>query len=686
MDLIKIYPPSEAMLQAFQVKFNDKSLIAAKKEFAAYLQNQQLSHDNISMVLKMLLSIEDISTMYVLAQLMETDVTVFKSETIDKHNISNIVYKMMVKQTIVNPEDVLTANIDELVLVPKSSLLASERPKNIILEQLPHRHENLKLDDPKLRHVGYITKVENTCITFDCNSLCKLQKFHKSEKFKVIFRSKRIPTRLMYEALDNLQASLPIRSYLFPSSRNKQDKTLHTSEFSRSNPFNLINASIAKNVDQLQAVKQIVAGPKALGPYIVFGPPGTGKTTTIVEAILQLCLRPDAKARIIVTAGSNSACDAIALSICECIERDKRFRYDRQSPNGVLLRVFSETRKREDDLTLVHPLVLNNSNWKFVKNSLNFKAYRIIVATLCKVGVMGRTGAGSVTHVFIDEAAASSEPESLLAIVSIKQLSNCHVILSGDPKQLGPVIKSSRASSLGLGKSLMDRLMGSELYKVHDDGTYDCTLQTRLRQNYRSHTEIVRLFNKLYYNNDLKALAPSQNVNRAANWIMLPNPKFPILFHATYGITKRHPLSFSSYNELEADWICWYVSNLLHNGLGNGVRVQQEDIGVISPYLAQCALLSQKLRDHQQGKVRVGTVEKFQGHEKPIIIASLVASFSGSAFVSDARRLNVLISRPKSLLLLIGNPYNLCQCEDLKFIIGQCQLHGHLFTIPGISS
>jgi len=330
----------------------------------------------------------------------------------------------------------------------------------------------------------------------------------------------------------------------------------------------------------------------------------------------------------------------------------------------------------------VHPLVLKNSNLEFVKTSSRFHTYRIIVATLCKVGIMARIGGtGNVTHVFIDEAAASSEPESLLAIVRIKESNKCHVILSGDPKQLGPVIQSRRASSLGLGQSLMDRLMASELYKVQDDGKYDFTLQTRLRRNYRSHPEIVRLFNKLYYNNDLIALAPGQRINQTANWPMLRNSKFPIIFQATYGITNRHPLSFSSYNELEAEVVCWYISILLHNGLGNGVKVKQEDIGVITPYLAQCALLTHKFREREQPKVKVGTVEKFQGHEKPIIIASLVSSFTGSDFVSDPRRLNVLISRPMSLLILIGNPHSLCQSEDIKFIIDQCHFHGHLFNV-----
>ncbi|XP_034476132.1 putative helicase mov-10-B.1 [Drosophila innubila] len=507
------YAPKDSMLQALKVNFNDESLIAAEKDIVAYLQTQQLNRDN----------------------------------------------------TKVNPEDVLTADIDELVLVPKASLLASPRPKHLILEQLPHIHESIgseiEWNLQMRRHVGHITKVERTSVTFNCNSSPDFQKFKTS---KVV-----IPTS-----------------------------------------FKLINESIATNVEQLQAVKQILAGPSTLAPYIVFGPPGTGKTTTIVEAILQL-YSPSSNKRIIVTAGSNSACDTIGLRICECIEKDERFSYDREMSNSILLRVFSDSRS-EKDLKLVHPLVLRNSNYHHIKNAkqgieedpIDLNEYGIIVATLCKVACMARKRKlKNVKHIFIDEAAASSEPESLLGIVHLKNR-DCHVILSGDHKQLGPVIKSKRASSLGLGQSLMGRLMDSELYKVDDSGNYDCTLQTRLRRNYRSHPEIVGLFNKLYYNNELVPLAPLERINQAANWDLLPNAQFPILFQATYGKTERQPLSFSSYNELEAEVLCWFVWILLKKGLGNGSKVEQEDIGVISPYLAQCALLSKKLRQRVSASLK----------------------------------------------------------------------------------
>jgi len=272
MDDIDEYEPKDSMLQALKVNFNDESLIAAEKDIAAYLQTQQLNRDNVCMVLKLLLSIEDISTMQTFAKLMETDRIVEKIEIINKNKKDvSILYKVKVTQTKVNPEDVLTADIDELVLVPKASLLASPRPKHLILEQFKHEHENISSKEPwilqRLRHVGLIKKVERSSITFTCNSSPDFR------KFKVIYRSNRIPFRLMYEAIDYLKGSSTIRNYLFPL-LNERNKNLQIPNVVIPTAFKLINESIATNVEQLQAVKQILAGPNPLAPYIVFGPPG----------------------------------------------------------------------------------------------------------------------------------------------------------------------------------------------------------------------------------------------------------------------------------------------------------------------------------------------------------------------------------------------------------------------------
>ncbi|KAI8039995.1 hypothetical protein M5D96_007420 [Drosophila gunungcola] len=331
----------------------------------------------------------------------------------------------------------------------------------------------------------------------------------------------------------------------------------------------------------------------------------------------------------------------------------------------------------------VPALLLKNSNCsKNIYEHLGVShvlEYGITVATLCTVGRLVSDNLGKhnfYSHIFIDEAGAATEPEALIGIMGIKQTADCHVILSGDHKQLGAVIKSNRAASLGLSQSLMERLLRSDCYRLDENGNYDRTLQTRLRRNYRSHPQIVRIFNDLYYNGELIPQAPAAEVSLAAHWSLLPNPSFPIIFQATHGRTEREQHSTSSYNQLEAKVLCWYVKRLIDDGLGRGNRVSQVDIGIVAPYTAQGKLITKLLQSQGHPQVEVGSVETYQGREKPIIIASLVRSFANMGFMRNPRRVNVLLSRAKSLIILVGNPVTLRHHRDFKSIINSCKTQG----------
>lgn len=394
-----------------------------------------------------------------------------------------------------------------------------------------------------------------------------------------------------------------------------------------------------------------------------------------MEAILQLYQRNN---RILVTAGSNSACNTIAYKLIDYFGSMEK-REHKNTKSTEFVRVFSNFQDLKNytlkNGTLkVYSEVVSSSQLK--NNYLS--GYKIIVATLCSVGrICSFPHDNKFTHIFIDEVAASTEPEALIGI-SIKGIS-CHVILSGDHKQLGPVIKSKRAKSLGLDRSLMERLMLNKLYEVDEDGDYDRTLQTRLRRNYRSHPEIVDIYNKLYYNGDLIPLAPLDQVNLAANWSILNNVQFPILFQAIKGPSTRKPNSTTWLNHAEARTVCQFVEKLVTWGLGNGEPVKQSDIGIITPYLGQCDLIDGQLRKMGCKDVKVGSVESYQGCEMPIIIVSMVSSFNSPQFLSNPRRINVFLSRPKSLLILIGNPATLSKISDLKYIIDLCKSKNNFY-------
>ncbi|KAH8280543.1 hypothetical protein KR018_009484, partial [Drosophila ironensis] len=688
------YPPSEEMITALSANFTKKSLRTGNKTFAEYMKGRQLDFFNASSVMSTLVTIEDLSQMQRYVELM-------RPATILEY-VGGGLYQINLGDTgTVNPETVVAPNIDEVVLVPAASLLESPLPKQRILALIPHHHEKLPLMEPCRRIVGTVEKVSRNSVTVSISpKLGKALQRAKNSKFDVIIRSQRMTFRCMYFALELLQTMPTVRGYLFafpevptqildranastPPGYKQADWRKRKTLPALDPPAEVVplNESIATNAEQLAAVARIVAGPSTQGPYILVGPPGTGKTTTIVEAILQLRLQKP-QSRILVTAGSNSACDTIAQKLCEYICSNVRVQEElaRQvfpAMENQIIRLFSNSIFKSGLLGL-SPLVLKNSNCHdYSYKHLNWLSYGITVATLIKVGTLLRDEQEYFTHVFIDEAGAVTEPEALIAIAGIKQTDKCHVILSGDHKQLGAVITNNSAATLGLRQSLMERLLRSDRYKLDDNGNYDRSLQMRLRRNYRSHPEIVRLFNELYYQGELIAQAPPSEVQQAANWKLLPNGSFPIIFQATHGVTKRHEGSTSSYNQIEALVVCWYVKRILNDGLDNGQKVSQEDIGIVAPYTAQGNLVTQLLRCQGHDNVKVGSVEIFQGREKLIIIATLVRSFTHMGFTNSPQRINVLISRAKSLLILVGNPVTLSQNDDFKFIIKECKMKGN---------
>lgn len=219
--------------------------------------------------------------------------------------------------------------------------------------------------------------------------------------------------------------------------------------------------------------------------------------------------RPETK--ILITAGSNSACDEVAMRLCKVLTSFDDTR--------AIVRIFAKSNeKRLDNMDEMLIEASNMYGAHFYPDVNVLHQYRIVVCTLSVVGKLstgkfGRDelGRGIYTHIFVDEVAASTEAETLVGIASTIS-PKAHVIISGDHKQLGPILQSDRAKELGLNVSLMERLLERDCYKVDERGNYDTTIQTRLRRNYRSHPEIVTLYNELYYSGELIPMAKEGNI------------------------------------------------------------------------------------------------------------------------------------------------------------------------------
>ncbi|XP_010126303.1 PREDICTED: putative helicase Mov10l1, partial [Chlamydotis macqueenii] len=405
------------------------------------------------------------------------------------------------------------------------------------------------------------------------------------------------------------------------------------------------------NEQQKLAVKRILSGECRPTPYVLFGPPGTGKTLTVIEAILQIHYTlPDS--RILVCAPSNAATDLICL----------RLHQSNLLKPGAMVRVNASFRSIEQVDDMVKPYCkdgddIQKASW-----------FRIIITTCSSAGMFYRTEIrlGHFTHVILDEAGQASEPESLIPVGLISE-ANGQVVLVGDPKQLGPVIKSKIALTFGLNISLLERLTSREMYLRDEDafsacGAYNPLLITKLVKNYRSHAALLALPSKLFYHKELEVCADTSVVTSLLNWGKLPRKGFPLIFHGIRGSETREGHSPSWFNPSEAVQVMQYCSHLTKN---ENTAVSVTDIGVITPYRKQVEKIRFLLRSIDLADIKVGTVEEFQGQEYLVIILSTVRSHEGLfsddkhclGFLSNPKRFNVAITRAKALLIVVGNPH-----------------------------
>uniref|UniRef100_A0A1I8Q9M8 C2H2-type domain-containing protein n=1 Tax=Stomoxys calcitrans TaxID=35570 RepID=A0A1I8Q9M8_STOCA len=653
LPLYDYFPPLE-IRDALNDNFIYEKLMKTSPEFNDYIRNEkQLKSHTIGQTLTTLLHIEDMDAMKEYLNLLQHNVKL--------RCFGNVYSVKLHPKQRVHIENILTV-FDEVILTTRKDIKAgSEQLVKLILQN----KDDMKESDT---YLGYIEDVNSGRVAFKCYHTLDLKR-----SYTVVFRPSRLQLRLQYRAMEMLPSVMPfLKKFLFPSQLLPMEPSYKN--------LSLYNASIAHNPEQLQAVRNIAEGPRNDATYIIFGPPGTGKTTTLVEAILQVWKRDGTK--ILVTASSNSACDEIALRLCKILSKLDESR--------SIVRIFAQS--NEARMETIDDLLLEYSNLysaHFYPDVEVLHEYRIVVCTMSVVaklslGKFGRSenGGAKYTHLFIDEVAASTEVEALMTITSILTPKSC-LIIAGDNKQLGPIVKSKRAEEFKLGQSLMDRLLERECYRVNTDtDSYDRTIQTRLRLNFRSHPAIVNLYSGLYYNHALEAEANLADVSLVKNWHKAPSNDFPIIFDSVNGKTCTDNQSSSSYNFDEINIVMEYVKDLMYFGI-NGQEVQQSDIGVISPYKKQYIRIREELNLRRWYQIETGSVENFQGKEKNIIIVSFVRSNTPTlGFLENPRRLNVTLSRAKSLLILIGNAKTLSINEEFDYIIKECQRHKTFIVRP----
>ncbi|KAK6623465.1 hypothetical protein RUM43_009317 [Polyplax serrata] len=449
-----------------------------------------------------------------------------------------------------------------------------------------------------------------------------------------------------------------------------------------------------KNLNERQkmAVVNVLKGHGRPLPYVIFGPPGTGKTITLVEVIMQI-YRLIPESRMLVTTPSNSSADLI----CERLIEAGKFK------PGQLVRLVAMHKVCNNSIppklvpysTLIDIADDCNKGRKRNVNNISLSTYdqlvgrhRITVGTCACVGNLHQLPfpPGHFTHILVDEAGQATEPDVLIPL-SFHKITNGQSVLVGDPKQLGPVSMSKLAKQYGLGASLMERLLKCFPYQkdVQSFGNtsgYDPRFITKLTVNYRAVPEILSLPNKMFYESELVATVSQKDSKEG---MIIENFNFKkegsdtpaaIIFHAIVGENQREPATPSFFNPHEVWETVTYTKKLYEAGL------KCSDIGIITPYVQQVRKLRHVLDALKIAQPKIGTVEEFQGQERNVIIISAVRSSTKRissniremlGFLACPQRLNVALTRARALLIILGNPLFLAKDPHWKTVIEYCQ-------------
>ncbi len=414
------------------------------------------------------------------------------------------------------------------------------------------------------------------------------------------------------------------------------------------------------NKTQEEAVNRVL---RAKDVMIVHGPPGTGKTTTLVEAINETLMR---ESQVLVCAQSNMAVDWISEKLVDrgipvlrignptrvndkmlSFTFERRFEAHPDYPQlwaiRKALRELRAKRKRGDDKyhQKVERLKARATELEIRINSELFGEARVIACTL--VGSANRLLQGmKFGTLFIDEAAQALEAACWIPIRKASR-----VIFAGDHCQLPPTVKSIAALKGGLGKTLMERIVESHPEAV-----------SLLRVQYRMNEKIMQFSSDWFYGG--KVISDESVSHRG-----ILDFDEPIEWIDTEGIDAKEEFigeSFGRINKQEA-LLTLAVLELYFEKIGKQ-RILEEhiDVGVISPYRAQVQYLRQMVKKESFFKpyrslISINTVDGFQGQERDIILISLVRNNPKGdiGFLRDLRRMNVAITRARMKLIILGD-------------------------------
>lgn len=457
--------------------------------------------------------------------------------------------------------------------------------------------------------------------------------------------------RLMFEALDRTISARGRLGYLrdlFYSNHKAETFTFAPLSF----PF--------LNVSQERAVNEVL---RAKDVAVVHGPPGTGKTTTLVEAIYETLRREN---QVLVCAQSNMAVDWISEKLVDrginvlrignptkVNDKMLSFTYERRFESHPdypqlwairkAIRQLRANRKRGDNSFHQKMERLKEREIELelrIRNKL-FGDARVIASTL--VGSANRLLDGmKFGTLFIDEAAQALEAACWIPIRRATR-----VILAGDHCQLPPTIKSIAAMKGGLDKTLMQRIVECKPEAV-----------TLLKMQYRMNEDIMRFSSDWFYNGQVEAAPMVKyrgilDLDKAIEWKDTSGNAYHEEFVGD---------NFGRINKEEAQLTLLSLAEYFVRIGRQRIIDERIDVGIISPYRAQVQYLRHLIKKTDFYKpfrkiISVNTVDGFQGQERDIIVISMVRSNEEGqiGFLRDLRRMNVAITRARMKLIILGD-------------------------------
>ena len=427
------------------------------------------------------------------------------------------------------------------------------------------------------------------------------------------------------------------------------------------------------NQTQEDAVNMVL---RAKDVAIVHGPPGTGKTTTLVEAVRETLMREN---QVLVCSQSNMAVDWISEKLVDrginvlrignptrvndkmlSFTYERRFEAHPDYPHlWAIRKAIRELRSRRKNVgsnayhQKLESLKSRATELEIHINADLFGEARVIASTL--VGSANRLLDGQkFGTLFIDEAAQALEAACWIPMRRVSR-----VVLAGDHCQLPPTVKSIAALKAGLGKTLMERIV-----ETHPEAV------TLLKIQYRMNDDIMR-FSSNYFYDGLVESAPEVkyrgilDMDIPMTWI--DTAAFTDVAKASF---KEEFVgeSFGRINKAEAELTLLALQHYFNQIGKQRLLDERIDVGIISPYRAQVQYLRRLLMKKEFFKpfrrhISINTVDGFQGQERDIIVISLVRSNDEGqiGFLRDLRRMNVAITRARMKLIILGDKETMTQ-------------------------